>query len=321
MNYSGEKDIPAITIGMPVYNGAESLRSALDSLINQTFKNFELIISDNASTDSTAEICETYANKDVRIKYIRQTSNIGVVGNFKYVLMAASADYFMWAAADDVRSLDYLELNYEFLLNNSTYVASTSPNGFESWKSDKELVSFSIEEDEVFDRYIKFFQNCYNSHGLFYGLIRTNVMRDSRLLDQIFPNYDWLGMDWATILYLASIGKLNRTMKGHTVFGVQGASSNSNIFRIFNTHWIEYFMPFYVLSKFAITLTKELPHRQKLKMLYVLVKLNISAVVGPLQKSQKAFFNRMYHGFLKRLMNTFLYRVYCRFLKPLVKNI
>ncbi|WNC86000.1 glycosyltransferase family 2 protein [Thermosynechococcus sp. QKsg1] len=89
-----------LSIGMPVYNGAKFIREALDSLLAQTFTDFELIISDNASTDETEAICREYAAKDKRIRYVRQAQNLGAAANFKYVLDEARGEYFMWAAAD-----------------------------------------------------------------------------------------------------------------------------------------------------------------------------------------------------------------------------
>ncbi len=86
---------------MPVYNGEPFIRVALDSLLAQTFTDFELIISDNASTDETEAICREYATKDLRIHYIRQPENRGALANFKFVLDQAQGEYFMWAAADD----------------------------------------------------------------------------------------------------------------------------------------------------------------------------------------------------------------------------
>ena len=73
-----------------------------------------------------------YSEKDHRIRYIRQTENIGPWSNFKYVLDQSQAEYFMWAAHDDVKSIDFIELNYNFLSVNQDYVASTCPNQFEA---------------------------------------------------------------------------------------------------------------------------------------------------------------------------------------------
>lgn len=95
------KHIPKVSIGMPVYNGEKFIRVALDSLLSQTFVDFELIISDNASTDGTEAICREYAARDLRIRYVRQSENRGAVVNFKFVLDDAVGEYFMWAAHDD----------------------------------------------------------------------------------------------------------------------------------------------------------------------------------------------------------------------------
>lgn len=100
--------LPQVSIGMPVYNGATFIREALDSLLAQSFSDFELIISDNASTDGTEIICREYAEKDERIRYVRQAENLGPTANFKFVLDEAVGEYFMWAAHDDRRGKDFL---------------------------------------------------------------------------------------------------------------------------------------------------------------------------------------------------------------------
>jgi glycosyltransferase involved in cell wall biosynthesis len=104
--------IPQVSIGMPVYNGAQYIREALDTLLDQSFADFELIISDNASTDATESICREYAAREARISYVRQKSNIGAPANFHYVLECAVGRYFMWAACDDRWSRDWLEKMY-----------------------------------------------------------------------------------------------------------------------------------------------------------------------------------------------------------------
>lgn len=101
---------PIVSIGMPVCNGSRYIREALDSLLTQTYSNFELIISDNASTDNTKQICEEYVKKDGRIKYIRQCENIGAFRNFKFVLDESVGEYFMWSAHDDLRDSNYIEV-------------------------------------------------------------------------------------------------------------------------------------------------------------------------------------------------------------------
>ena len=92
---------PLVSIGLPVYNGQRFLSSALDSLLSQTFDNFELIISDDASTDSTLEICQEYAAKDDRITLLRQRQRNGQIRNFRSVFEKARGKYFAWASDHD----------------------------------------------------------------------------------------------------------------------------------------------------------------------------------------------------------------------------
>lgn len=93
--------VPRVSIGLPVYNGGKYLRFALNSILQQTYVDFELIISDNASTDATQEICQEYAAKDNRIRYHRNETNIGAAGNYNRVFELARGEFFKWASHDD----------------------------------------------------------------------------------------------------------------------------------------------------------------------------------------------------------------------------
>jgi glycosyltransferase involved in cell wall biosynthesis len=99
---------PAISIGLPVYNGEVYLRAAIESLLGQSFPDLELVISDNASTDATADICQEYARRDSRVRYVRQPANIGAPGNFNAVFRLARGPYFKWACANDLCHPDLL---------------------------------------------------------------------------------------------------------------------------------------------------------------------------------------------------------------------
>ena len=116
-----QHNLPEVSIGLPVYNGELFLKKALDSLLNQTYSNFELIISDNNSTDSTQKICEEYAKNDKRICYICQEKNIGAFSNFSFVLSKAQGKYFMWAAVDDYWDDNFLQKNLDILQQNPIY--------------------------------------------------------------------------------------------------------------------------------------------------------------------------------------------------------
>jgi glycosyltransferase involved in cell wall biosynthesis len=120
MSVAGNK--PLVSIGMPVYNGERFIRRALDSLLAQDYKNFELIISDNASIDKTQEICLEYAARDARIRYFRNEKNMGSAWNFQRVFELSSGKYFMWAAADDWREPTFISKCIEILEHDPTVV-------------------------------------------------------------------------------------------------------------------------------------------------------------------------------------------------------
>ena len=103
------KPEPTVTIGLPVFNGERFIAEAIRSIQAQTFSSFILLISDNASSDSTAQICEEFARLDERVEYHRQDQNVGAVANYNYVLGEARTPYFKWAAADDVLDPTFLD--------------------------------------------------------------------------------------------------------------------------------------------------------------------------------------------------------------------
>ena len=144
------RDKPKISIGMPLYNAEQFLRNRLDNILPQTFTDFELIVSDNASTDSTWSICEEYSRKDERIRCIHQEQNMGSVWNFYFVLQEAKYDYFVWASADDKWNSDFLEKNIKILESHKNVVGSTSKverygppiNEFKSNPKDSIIIKF-----------------------------------------------------------------------------------------------------------------------------------------------------------------------------------
>ena len=101
--------MPSLSIGLPVYNGERYLAQAIGALLEQTWTDFELIISDNASTDRTAEICRVFAATDPRIKLVRNETNLGAARNYNRSLELASGEYFKWAAHDDVCDRRFLQ--------------------------------------------------------------------------------------------------------------------------------------------------------------------------------------------------------------------
>ncbi len=106
-----------MSIGLPTFNHAEFLPGALDTVLGQSFGDFELNVSDNASTDDTWEILQKYAGVDSRIRLIRQRTNIGMIPNWNTVRDMSCGEFFMWVGDDDLYDLDYVLILLETLRN------------------------------------------------------------------------------------------------------------------------------------------------------------------------------------------------------------
>lgn len=120
-----------LSIGLPTFNGERSIRRAVESLLNQTHKDFELLISDDASSDATEAICRDFASRDTRVIFFRNSANLGVFPNTLRILELASGEFFMWAAQDDFWEPSFVEKNLEKIRNSPRPIASVSRVRFE----------------------------------------------------------------------------------------------------------------------------------------------------------------------------------------------
>jgi len=110
MHTVNNSDRTVITIGMPVYNDVLFLEKSINSILNQSFRHFQLIISDDGSSDGSDIICIKYAQIDNRVKYIRQEKNLGISKNMEFLLALANTEYFMWAGDDDLWHPDFIKI-------------------------------------------------------------------------------------------------------------------------------------------------------------------------------------------------------------------
>lgn len=169
---------PLVSIGLPVYNGEKYLDEALKSLLAQSYKNFELIISDNCSTDKTSSICMKYKKKDKRIRYIRQKNNIGAVNNFNFVLNKSKGKYFMWAAHDDIWEPKFVQLIVNDLEKNIDAVLGVCGYYlFNNKNKRKILPEQKMKNLNKFESLIFFFNNSYDISIFFYGVYKTSVLK------------------------------------------------------------------------------------------------------------------------------------------------
>jgi glycosyltransferase involved in cell wall biosynthesis len=100
---------PKVSIGLPVYNGENVVSRAIEAALSQTYSDIELVISDNCSTDDTADVCRSYASRDRRIVYSRTTHNLGAAGNFARLPQIARGEFFKWLSHDDSMAPDFVE--------------------------------------------------------------------------------------------------------------------------------------------------------------------------------------------------------------------
>jgi len=178
-----------VSIGLPVYNGADYLEEAISSILAQTFADFELIISDNASTDGTRDICERYAKQDARVRYYRAPVNWGATWNYNRTFALTAGEYFRWAAHDDVVEPEYLEACVGELDRHpkavlsypSTIIIDSDGNHRQKYPDNLDLRS-----SDPCDRWEKYLQRYYpnlNECNAVFGLIRRGVLGQTPLIE------------------------------------------------------------------------------------------------------------------------------------------
>lgn len=179
---------PKVSIGMPIYNGEQFLPQTLDSLLAQTYTDFELIISDNASSDGTQEICQRYASQDPRISYLRQSTNLGASQNFNLVFQKASGEYFKWAAHDDLCQPEYLARCVEVLDRDPEVILCYTRAQAIDEKGEiihKYKTKPNLESPQA---YIRFIESLTDEKDItvvpivIFGLIRANVLAKTPLI-------------------------------------------------------------------------------------------------------------------------------------------
>lgn len=192
-----------VSIGLPVYNGAPVLQVTLDSLLNQSYSDFELIISDNASTDQTEDLCRAYAELDNRVRYYRNRENIGLGRNFNRVFELATGEYFKWASSDDLCKPDYLSRCVEVLDRDPDVVLAYPKTTFidETGKIlEIQDPGWDLRSEAPHERlrYVIFSGHWVNS---ILGLIRAKTLSRTRLL----PSYP--GGDYRLLGELSLMGR------------------------------------------------------------------------------------------------------------------
>jgi polysaccharide pyruvyl transferase WcaK-like protein/glycosyltransferase involved in cell wall biosynthesis len=197
--------VPRVSFGMPVYNGEDYIRLAVESILQQDYTDFELIISDNASTDATQEICEELAAKDARIRYSRNVTNIGASKNYKRVFELSRGEFFSWAAHDDVHLPKFLRRCVDVLDQAPAKVVLVAPrtevideNGV---KTEMCVERLHTTRGLPHRRLADVLRNVEWATAQF-GLFRSAALRKTRLIDAFYAS------DYVLLLEVAILGEI-----------------------------------------------------------------------------------------------------------------
>ena len=262
-----------LTIGVPVFNGEKTISKCIDSLRKQTFDDFKLIISDNASTDSTQKICEDYTKKDSRIRYIKQKKNIGLVPNWNFILKESTTKYFMYAAADDIWDPQFVKKNLDVLESDENIVGSIGKVTFDlDFKNKQNIENHSIHRDLVLNMsgtYEDRIKSCLklNQATPLYAIYRTAKLQKSTVF------YEDGGYDLQMLLNVLEFGNLNVINEFLLYRTPHGTSSESFILNSLNRkiRISKIIFPYFSATLFCL---KKLGIKFFLKNLFLFLRLN-----------------------------------------------
>lgn len=274
---------PKLSIGLPVYNGEKYLQHALDSILSQTFVDYELIICDNASTDETARICQEYASRDDRIRYHRNQENIGAAGNFNLAFGLSRAPYFKWAAADDTIAPDFLEKCIQVLDEHPDIVLSyTKVDRINAAGQIDGVYDFPmrIDSPSVIHRFSDLILVNHFCVAVF-GVIRSESLSKTPLIGR------YVGSDRVLLAELGLHGKLFETQE-YLFHRRDHPQASGRMFNIYKR--LAWFDP---------------SNRQKINLVHWKVALEYSRAIGrvPLSASDKAACYRVLTRWLVKQRN------------------
>jgi glycosyltransferase involved in cell wall biosynthesis len=178
---------PKVVIGVPVFNEATYLKQSLDSLIGLSYKNLEIVVSDNGSTDGTSALIHEFASKDHRIKYIRHDCNIGAQANFQYCLDNSDGDYFMWGSGHDLwgselvkNCVEYLESDPDCVL---AYGSTVCIDGNGSPSREREFPSY--DTIGLHKALARMHFVLWGSMNPILGVFRASALSDTKLVNVV----------------------------------------------------------------------------------------------------------------------------------------
>ena len=189
MSYTAQIRLPLVSVGIPVYNEANFLDEALASLLAQDYPQIEFIISDNASTDETPEICNRAAARDARVRVLRSETNEGASANFMHCLDEARGELFLWAGGHDLWSGNMISCCVEALEGHPGAVIAVPESGWIDASSQPFAERASILDTRGMDPLARLFTLVWANMHPIYGVMRTSALRASGPIAN-FPGAD-----------------------------------------------------------------------------------------------------------------------------------
>jgi glycosyltransferase involved in cell wall biosynthesis len=210
---------PRVSIGIPTYNGASMLERAIDSALMQ-LQDLEVVITDNASTDGTQAICERYAARDPRVRYVRHPSNLGAAANFVSALQLARGHYFMWLGDDAWLDPGYVKACTNILDQSAEHSLVSGmtryfePGASAPCREDQVMV---LEQRSSEERVLAYFA-LLRENGVFFGVSRREQLLEVGLGSEF-------GADWSLVACFAYLGKV-RTLQTVCVNRTSGGAGS-----------------------------------------------------------------------------------------------
>lgn len=209
--------VELVSIGVPTFNRAGSLRRALRSAVQQTHDRLEIVVSDNASTDATAEVCDEFAREDPRVRVIRRPRNIGPIANFNALVEACGGAFILLLSDDDWLAPDYVERCLAELRARPELALVCGRARYHRGDAFvQEGIVVRLSDRDPARRVAAYF-DAVGENATFYGLLRADVAR------AVFPLSNVLGGDWllmAAVAWLGAIETLDATTLSRSVGGV-----------------------------------------------------------------------------------------------------
>jgi glycosyltransferase involved in cell wall biosynthesis len=210
----------ALTVLLPTYNRAASLPRAIESVLAQTRGDFELLISDNASQDATAEVCREYAQRDGRVSCFRQPVNRGPIANFNWLLEQASSKYLLLLADDDWLDTNYVQCCMEMIEGDpGLSIVMGAAQYFEGDAPPELMLSSDVIAASGSRRVLRYLRNSWSS-AAFYGVLRTSAVKDA------LPIPNVMGADWLFVAALSFAGGIRTNTATHLNRTRGGASAD-----------------------------------------------------------------------------------------------